>query len=318
MTASTPSVAVLPDDAVSHARTPFSRRKLTDAAYRMLRRSGAARMHSRLGGVVFCYHNVVPDDFAGRVGDTWLHIGESQFRQQVEWISHRLTVVTLAEMLSRLSAGRSVRGLAALTFDDGYAGAVRHAVPVLRRASLPFTLFPVVRAVDAPRPFWWDRLGGLATTEREGLLSSLQGDPERIAAEWPVVSAALPDVILPASWTILRQMLGDDCTVGVHTVTHRSLTELSSDEIAWELRHARERIGEELGRTSSVVAYPYGRTDGRVIDETRRAGFHAAVGLDYAQIRRGAPTMNLARVNVPVGLALDTFACWASGLRLRS
>jgi peptidoglycan/xylan/chitin deacetylase (PgdA/CDA1 family) len=187
----------------------------------------------------------------------------------------------------------------------------------MRAASLPFTLFPVIRGADQRRPFWWDLLGDLASEQREGFITTLQGDHTRIASERRP-HAPVPEDILPASWDVLRSARGDDCTFGVHGVTHCNLAELPAEAVAWELTHARDRIAEELGVVPRLVAYPYGKSNSVVQEETKRAGFGAGIGLDYDLIRAGAADMNLARVNVPVGLALPTFACWASGLRLRS
>lgn len=291
-------------------------RRQLNRAYQALYKSGVARLHRRSGGAVFCYHNVVPDNVAGRLGDPWLHAGVSEFSEQLAWITRSFTVIPLAEMLSRLRQGRAMKGLAALTFDDGYTGAIRHAVPAMRRASVPFAFFPVIRAGDEHRPFWWDLFPNLANDERERYLTTLQGDSDRIA---PGNAAAtpLPEDALPATWQVLRSVLGDDCTIGVHSVTHRNLAELSGEEIDWELTHARTRLIEETGRTPDVVAYPYGRTSSRIADRAENAGFQAGLGLDFGLVRSGASFFDLPRITVPQGLTMPAFACWASGLKLR-
>src|SRR5207245_14546 len=70
--------------------------------------------------------------------------------------------VPLGDLLARHRAGRSIRGLAAISFDDGYRGVLRHALPVLRQLGLPATVFVVAGALARTEPFWWDRLAGAA------------------------------------------------------------------------------------------------------------------------------------------------------------
>lgn len=295
---------------------PALHRHISNTMYGLLRRSGAAQWHRRAGAMVFCYHNVVPDALAGRIGERWLHTGVSDFREQIAWVADAYTVVPLRELLTRLRQGRSLRRLAALTFDDGYIGVLRHAVPVLRAASLPFTLFPVASTATTPRPFWWDHLGPLHSSERDRLLSTLKGDAELIGIE-NALSSEIADDGIPASWDELRTVLGPDCEIGVHTVTHRNLTPLTPDEIAWELTHARSRLVEELGVYPQTVAYPYGGVSEEVFTQMRKAKFEAGFGLDFGLIRSGADPLNLPRVNVPAGMHISSFACWGSGLKLR-
>jgi peptidoglycan/xylan/chitin deacetylase (PgdA/CDA1 family) len=103
----------------------------------------------------------------------------------------------------------------------------------------------------------------------------------------------------------------------VHTVTHRNLSTLKPAEVTWELSHARERLNEELGVASDVVAYPYGSSNRVVQAEAERMGFAAGLGLDFGMVRSPASQFNIERIDVPEGIDKVTFACWASGLKLR-
>lgn len=240
----------------------------------------------------------------------------TEFSEQIDWIAKAFTVVPIGELLSRLKTGRSIAGLSVLTFDDGYAGCLEHAVPVMRALSVPFALFPVVQAADQHKPYWWDALGSIDDAQREQHLTVRQGDRSMIIRDG-APSADMPDAFLPGSWDLLRSLRADDCTFGVHGITHRNLNALPSKEVAWELNHSRDRLAAELGAVPDVVAYPYGRGDRRVQDEASRAGFEGGLGLDFGLVRPGASPFALQRINIPVRLSLPTFACWASGLQLR-
>jgi poly-beta-1,6-N-acetyl-D-glucosamine N-deacetylase len=258
----------------------------------------------------------VPDSLTGRVGDPYLHTGISDFANQLDFITSGYTVVPVDEILARVRKGVAVAGLAALTFDDGYAGAVRHAVPLMRQASVPFTLFPVVEGAAHRRAFWWDRFNYLETAQREHFLNSLKGEQAAIEAQ-SANSGDLPDDVIPAGWNELRQIRGADCTFGVHTMTHRNLAVLRPDEIRWEISNARDALSQELNYVPTLVSYPYGRTNATVQEETERAGFDAGLSLASNLVGKGVATFDVPRINVPAGIALASFACWSSGLKLR-
>jgi peptidoglycan/xylan/chitin deacetylase (PgdA/CDA1 family) len=282
----------------------------------MLFASGAARWLRRTDAVIFCYHNVVPDALSGCVGDPYLHTSVSDFKNQLDFITNEYQVVPVDEILMRVRKGLAVAGLAALTFDDGYAGAIHHAVPLMRQVDVPFALFPVVEGATHRRPFWWDRFSHLEHAQREHFLNSLKGEQAAIEKE-SAGQVTLPDDGLPAGWSDLRAIAGADVTFGVHTVTHRNLAVLEPAEVRWEITHARDVVAQELMQTPTLVTYPYGRTNAIVAAETERAGFAAGLGLASNLVRNGIPAFDVPRINVPAGIALASFACWSSGLKLR-
>jgi peptidoglycan/xylan/chitin deacetylase (PgdA/CDA1 family) len=292
------------------------RNRLSDAVYSVLFATGAARWVRRSQAVIFCYHNVVPDELSGTVGDRYLHTSISDFTRQLDFILNTYRVVPVDEILSRLRKGAALTGLAALTFDDGYAGALRHAVPLMRQADVPFTLFPVAEGATHRRPFWWDRFSYLENGQREHFLNSLQGEQAKIEKQ-SVETGDLPDDALPAGWSELRGVVGPDCTFGVHTMTHRNLSVLSPDEVHWEIAQARDIIASELNLVPTLVSYPYGRTNATVLEQTKRAGFDAGLGLAPNLVQGGVDTFDVPRINVPAGIALASFACWSAGLTLR-
>jgi peptidoglycan/xylan/chitin deacetylase (PgdA/CDA1 family) len=291
------------------------RRHVSRGVYQFLNASGAARLHRRSQAVVFCYHNVIPDALANQVGDPAIHLPVSSFSEQLDWITRSFTVVSIDELATRLREGASVAGLAALTFDDGYYGVVHHAIPLMRAAGVPFALFPVVEGASRRRPFWWDLFPNLTADQRDRFLSELKGDFDAIAP-FSNASRDLPTDAIAADWVTLRRVSGADCTIGVHTVTHRNLSMLTETEIAWELNESRERITTELGQTPTIVAYPYGFGDAKVQKVTEAQGFEAGCTLSFNLVRQGNSTFDIPRINIPAGIPMANFACWSSGLKL--
>ena len=220
------------------------------------------------------------------------HIVLERFFEQMRWVRRRYTVVALTEMVERLRDGRSLRGLLALTFDDGYRGTITEALPVLQTLGLPATLFIVGDAPGRSTPFWWD---DRARANRAG--------------------APFPDIRLPAGWEELRGAVRAGFEIGAHSMHHHDLTLLDSDELAQDLRECADRFALHLGVRPTIFAYPYGRWNLRVRDAVRAAGFTAAVTLDGGANDHRTDPWALRRQNIPAGIGSAAFECWTAGVR---
>lgn len=297
---------------------------LARAVYGTLARTGLPALGRRWGGgaPVFCFHNVVPSDQVP-VGEAALHLGLDDFEEVLAWITATYTVVAVDEVADRVRDGKDVRGLAALTFDDGCRGVYAHAAPLLERAGAPATVFVVSPAPETGALFWWDRLaaaGRLDPETRGRCLDELRGDgrvilPALLGEE--AEDPDLPDALRPADWPTLLAGQGRGLALGAHTVTHRNLTRLTDDELRDELETSAGEIGERTGRRPEAFSYPYGLGDARVFEAARAAGYRAAVTLEPGAARPGDDPVALPRVTVPTGIALPVLECWASGVRIR-
>lgn len=110
--------------------------------------------------LIVYYHNVVNDpldEFDRKLSR--LHLDE--FARQMRRLAKEFRPVSLEEMLSMLAAGESDPKAVAVTFDDGYYGVVRHALPVMSEFGVPATIFVVtdyVRGNGVPRLMHFDEL----------------------------------------------------------------------------------------------------------------------------------------------------------------
>lgn len=297
---------------------------LARAVYGTLARTGLPALRRRRGGApVFCFHDVVPGEHAP-VGEASLHMTEARFREILDWMAATYTVVPLEELAGRVRAGRSLAGLAAVTFDDGCRGVYRHAAPALRAAGVPATSFVVSGAPDEGAFFWWDRLaheGMLDPDTRTRCLEELRGEGSVVLPTLLGGAARstpdLPDALRPAPWETVVEGEADGLAAESHTVSHPNLTRLSADELADELSRSRRAIGERVGRVPEALSYPYGFASPRVVDAARSAGYTTAVTLEPRPVHAGDDPLALPRLNVPASVALPVLECWAAGIRIR-
>ena len=270
------------------------------------------------GGVILCYHNVVPPH-GHQYGDPGLHIQADRFERQMRWLAAHYRVVTLREFVERLAARARLRAVAAVTFDDGYTGVFEQAVPVLRALRIPATIFVVPGAVGRERGFWWDQpeiVKSATAAVRRRRLNELGGDEEPILAEYPGNGhSALTRWHRPACWDTIRAHLGDGIDLGAHSVTHRSLPTLEDAELEAEVVESRASIHRATGTRPEFFAYPYGLWNERVRDRVRAAGYLAGVTLDMGLNQVDADRWSLQRVNVPARISDSAFEAWAAGLQ---
>jgi peptidoglycan/xylan/chitin deacetylase (PgdA/CDA1 family) len=290
--------------------------------YGGLRALGVPALSRRLrnAGLILCYHNVVATD-AARCGDPGLHVSRDRFERQMSWLARHFRVVSLGEFVDRLLAGASLRSIAAITFDDGYAGVFEHAVPMLQALGLPATVFLVSDAVGRSAGFWWDQpeiVGSATSGRRETWLKALRGDEEAIVSRHaPCGRRTLPVSHRPADWDTIGRWLRRGVDIGSHSATHRSLPTLTETELDYEVVASRTAVHRATGIWPEWFAYPYGHWDSRVRELVRSAGYRAALTLDRGLNAASADPWRLRRVNVPAEISDAAFEAWTAGFHGR-
>lgn len=196
--------------------------------------------------MIACYHAVDPDWHTSP-----LSVTPSTFAAQCAWLARRRRVVDLHEAVGHLNTrGELAHGLAAITFDDGFASVRRHALPVLRSLRLPATVFLVADTLTN---------GGRAV-------------------DW--VDTPPDHVLLTLTLEEVLEMQDDGVTFGSHTRTHPAdLGQLTERECAAELHDSREMLEDTLGRPVPLLAYPRGKHTAMVRRAAERAGYTHAVSL---------------------------------------
>lgn len=163
------------------------------------------------GVTVLIYHRV-----GGPGGN--VDLAPARFEEQVAELAESGRVRRIDDALDRLEGG-SGAGDVVITFDDGTADFVDHAVPILARHRVPALLY-------------------LAT---------------RFAEEGTDFPGGGPAV----SWAGLRDAMATGVVeVGSHTHAHVLLDRLPADEVAADLDRSIGLIEDRLGATPRHFAYP--------------------------------------------------------------
>lgn len=192
--------------------------------------------YASLPGILM-YHRVVPvhDMPAGIAEPTW-NVTPDRFRSQ---LSGLLDQGYQAWSLSRLlqvqqDGGEIPAHVFVVTFDDGYANNLIHAVPVLKELDITATVFLATAYIDSPGPFPFD--------------------------DW---SAKGDDRVHPDTW---RALTSRECHLcldshvvefGSHTHTHEDFRRRPED-FAESLQRSNEILRARFGVSRPALSLPYG------------------------------------------------------------
>ncbi|MER6288307.1 polysaccharide deacetylase family protein [Streptomyces sviceus] len=209
---------------------------------------------------ILMYHAVATDPIdATRV----LSVSPDAFAQQMAVIAESgLTPVRTADLAARWRDGRPLPARPVLiTFDDGYEGVHRHALPVLAKHGYPATVFVSTGWLRGA----YDTGGGLDTM---------------------------------LDWDQVRELAAADVEIGGHTHTHPQLDQLDDTALRHELIHSREIVTDEVGTAPVSLAYPYGYSSRRVREAVRETGYGQALAVNNALARRRQGPYALTRLTV--------------------
>ncbi|WP_406434087.1 polysaccharide deacetylase family protein [Streptomyces sp. NBC_00631] len=209
---------------------------------------------------ILMYHSVAtaPND-ATRA----LSVAPEAFAGQMALIGDLgLTPVSTADLATRWRSGAPLPARPVLiTFDDGYEGVHRHALPVLAKHGFASTLFVSTGWIRGA----YDTGGGL-------------------------------DAML--DWDQVRELAGIGCEIGGHSHTHPELDQLDDDRLRTELVRSREIVTDELGTAPASFAYPYGYSSRRVRQAVRAAGYAQALAVGNGLAHRRQGPFALQRITV--------------------
>ena len=180
----------------------------------------------RPGLIILTYHRIAKSG-ANLFYDPVISATPESFHTQVKWLSNRVRLLSLDELLDLVESGTPWREPAmVLTFDDAYCDNFHEAVPILRECSAPATFFIPTAFLNSPRLPWWDHTAYIIkrthtarlTVERNanGSLPPLEIDLQtmsRNAAIMTIIRAFLDDSIADEHWFLDR--LADQAKVDI-------------------------------------------------------------------------------------------------------
>lgn len=100
------------------------------------------------------------------------------------------------------------------------------------------------------------------------------------------------------TWDQAREMEENGMRIESHTVHHKSMTELSNDQLWQELTESKKAIDEKLGKDTRYIAYPTGTYNLHIAQMVKDAGYKAAFTIKYGNVDKASNMYALERVPI--------------------
>ena len=256
--------------------------------------------------LIFRYHRV----FSSIEKIKYMGMPMDAFEQQMIFIKDNFKVVPMTEGIRVIREGDAKGMYAAINFDDGYMDNYLHAFPVLKKYSMPATIFLTADFIGRTHAFWWDEVfsavssgynageeaadivnKGLAAKKEEEIKSFIEG----LKKKSPGAGPAEPSAML--GWDEIKNMAKHNISFGSHARTHRNLCLLDDDEIEDELAGSKKMIEDNAGLKVKEFSYPFGRFNKRVKSLVIEAGYECARTSMKGFNDRGTDRYSLASID---------------------
>lgn len=267
------------------------------------------------------YHNIVKDeDYDQYDKGIFTRKAKSAFEKEVESLSKNFEFVSLKQLVESLKKGQVIPKALAFTFDDGYQGVYKFALPVLEAYGTVGSIFVISQYPSQTVCFDFDKLEIAFRISGKGAMDDLRPIKQkikkmtnalvkehisRLLVNLGVTEDSINHYALthpkykPLSWQELNNASQQGHIIGSHTRTHPSLTRISTTEVIDEVYGSLATIKKNVpGLVWTPFAYPYGTPED--ISESltvllKKSGYSCALtmlpgrnipGVDLYQLKR--------------------------------
>ena len=263
--------------------------------------------------------------------DVWgLAISPEAFEKQIKFFRENYNIIRFDEDWSKV-----VEPSLIITFDDGYADNLYHALPILEKYEVPATIFVSTGNLDTSKEFWWDELERIIFFNEkdtfyfapDGVVFPIRTYEEKKKACQRIrlfLKHLLPDqrseFLNKIMWELgaevksrdlnrslskkeLRKMASSPLiTIGGHTVTHNMLSAEPKDKQEWEIVQSKHTIEETIDDELTVFSYPFGGRDDinvDTIESVKKAGYIRAATTYAGLTCQGKDSFEMPRNSIP-------------------
>lgn len=100
------------------------------------------------------------------------------------------------------------------------------------------------------------------------------------------------------TWDNAREMEKNGIRIESHTVDHKSMTDLSDEQLRTELVESKKKIEQELGHAIHFMAYPTGTYNLHIAQMVKEAGYKGAFTIKYGNVDKGSNVYAMERVPI--------------------
>lgn len=173
------------------------------------------------------------------------------------------------------------------TLDDGYLDNYTNAFPIFQKNNVPFCIFVSTDIIDKKTCMWWYAVEHLIQSNRSITVGDATYDCSSFQARWDtfrllrekILSLPQDNLVeeldklfaayaidwlkpvreLSMDWAQVEELSRCPlCTIGGHTVSHKSLSGLSPEGMEREIAEGNRILAEHIQQPIRHFSYPYG------------------------------------------------------------
>ena len=247
-------------------------------------------------GKVLMLHRIGPSEPGRKPCLAELNVSVESLQRYVDEKRDRYDFISLDEVKDRmLDKTLRKRPFLCFTLDDGYRDNLTYGLPFFERNNIPFAVFLTVDFINRHPafnfPFILERIiknqmvydqckakimeweyNGFEQKFKETFHDLLTDECfEDLTMRWDEVSVLAQSPL---------------CTIGAHSMTHCRLSNLSREELVYELGESKKQIEMHLGKRVKYISYPFGWTT-----DVNETVFEVAkeVGYEMGFVSHGGP-----------------------------
>jgi len=246
-------------------------------------------------GHILTFHRVIPMSEESRIHNHLsLEISPEHLEKTISFYKKEgYQFLSLDQVCDVLESSETSEKFVAFTFDDGYKDNFTVAYPILKKHKIPFAIYVTTNFPDHKAILWWYILEE-AIIEKEQIDFVWKGRDYHFSCEdieekelafdqirslinqWfeldhyeellkTIFKKSKEDLYAYAekmamTWKEIKEISQDPlCTIGAHTINHYPLSQLSEDDLVFEINESKERIEKYIGKTVEHFAYPFGK-----------------------------------------------------------
>lgn len=252
---------------------------------------------------IFLYHRILPEAPFNPL-HTILTVGE--FEKQLETLTAHYSFISMRDALQKIKSQTLLKNHAVLTFDDGYVDNYEIAFQILKKKGIPALFSVVTNYIGSGRSLWdWEILSllrkgaNLESVDTCGkklkrrffesrsafgyrLLERLKGaslsDIESILRQLKNSVSSYDTVVTDRclNWDELKTMNAHGMEIASHSLSHRSLSRLPSEEAIAEIGESKLILEKKMGTKCNYFSFPFGSQkdiSGFLMKKTEQGGY---------------------------------------------
>lgn len=260
-------------------------------------------------GVVYMLHRVDQHNPVGLPSNEELTVDPNFLESLIkEYRAKGFVFLSIDELAQLMNNGvKPDHPFVVFTCDDGYLDNYTKAYPVFKANNVPFCIYVTTDFPERKAFLWWYALEDYLQERTEVRLSdgdyfSLNTLEEKETAFQEIRKKILQfpkqgfaesfkgllmgfdkDIYsyvnnMAMSWEQIKELSKEPlCTLGSHTVHHLALTQLSDDEIRYEIEMGDRILSEKINQKITHFSYPHGLAYEREKDIVEKYGYKTIV-----------------------------------------